>query len=58
VWSPGAKLLGKIKVRGGVANFCFGRRGELFLLNETRFYVVRVSETVHGALLANMKIDV
>jgi gluconolactonase len=58
VWSAGGKLLGKIKVRGGVANFCFGRKGELFLLNETKFWVVQMASSVQGALLANMKISV
>ena len=58
VWSPGAILLGKIKIPGGVANFCFGRPGEMFLLNETKFWVVNVSQHIEGALLANMKIQV
>ncbi|CAK4033167.1 calcium-dependent phosphotriesterase [Lecanosticta acicola] len=58
VWSAGGRLLGKVRVAGGVANFCFGRKGEMFLLNETKFWVVRVSERVQGALLANMKISV
>ena len=58
VWTPGGKLLGKIRVAGGVANFCFARKGELFLLNETKFWVVKVSESIQGALLANMKIAV
>lgn len=57
IWSAGGKLIGKIKIPGGVANFCFGRRGELFLLNETRFWVVNISKDVQGALLANMKIE-
>ncbi|PPJ51602.1 hypothetical protein CBER1_08484 [Cercospora berteroae] len=58
VWTPGGSLIGKIKVQGGVANFCFGRTGELFLLNESKFWVVKVSDDVQGALLANMKIAV
>lgn len=58
VWTPGGNLIGKIKIPCGVANFCFGRRGELFLLNEKRFWVVNISQGVQGALLANMKIDV
>ena len=41
-------------VGGGVANFCFGMRGEMFLLNENRFLVVKINENVQGALLANM----
>ncbi|TKA71990.1 hypothetical protein B0A49_07374 [Cryomyces minteri] len=37
VWSAGGVLIGKIRIPGGVVNFCFGRRGEFFLLNETKF---------------------
>lgn len=33
IWSPGGVLLAKILV-DGVANFCFGRDGQMFLLNE------------------------
>jgi len=51
VWSPGGVLLGKILVPGGVANFCFGRRGEIFLLNETRLWKATLANTVRGALL-------
>lgn len=58
VWNAGGKLIGKIKVCGGVANFCFGRKGELFLLNETKFWVAKISRSVQGALLHNMKIEV
>ncbi|KAK4539676.1 hypothetical protein LTR36_010439 [Oleoguttula mirabilis] len=59
VWDAGARLIGKIMIPGGgVANFCFMRKGELALLNETRFWVVKISESRQGALLANMDIDV
>lgn len=58
VWSAGAVLLGKIKIPGGAANFCFGRAGEMFILNEQRFWIANFSAEVQGALLANMKIDV
>lgn len=59
VWTPGGKLIGKIKVPGGVANFCFGRNGEMFLLNESKFWVAKLStKQVQGALLANMGIAV
>jgi len=51
VWSPAGRLLGKMLVEGGVANFCFGRPGELFLLNETKIWHARVSEGVRGDLL-------
>ena len=58
VWSPGGRLLGKIVIPGGVANFCFTRKGEMVLLNETRLWVVRISERRQGALLAGMGIEV
>lgn len=51
VWSPGGILLGRIKLEGGVANFCFGQRGEIFLLNETKLWRARISSSVKGALL-------
>jgi gluconolactonase len=51
VWSPGGVLLGKVLVNGGVANFCFGREGEMFLLNETRLWRARLGGHVRGALL-------
>ncbi|KAK5017261.1 hypothetical protein LTR60_002015 [Cryomyces antarcticus] len=57
VWSAGGVLIGKIRIPGGVANFCFGRRGELFLLNETKFWVVGLRADVQGALLDNKLVD-
>ncbi|GAB7339890.1 hypothetical protein MBLNU457_6420t1 [Dothideomycetes sp. NU457] len=57
VWNASGSLIGKIIIPGGVANFCFGRQGEIFLLNETRFWVARVASEVRGALLYNMGID-
>ncbi|KAL4953280.1 hypothetical protein BDW69DRAFT_6974 [Aspergillus filifer] len=52
VWSPGGDLLGRILVDGGVANFCFGRDGEMFLLNEHRLWRVQFKGgNVRGALL-------
>lgn len=51
IWSPGGVLLGKILVPGGVANFCFGREGALYLLNETRVWRARLHGEVRGALL-------
>ncbi|OAG11663.1 calcium-dependent phosphotriesterase [Paraphaeosphaeria sporulosa] len=57
VWNPGGSLLGKVRVPGGVANFCFGRSGELFLLNETKFWVLEFDRDVRGALLKGMGID-
>ncbi|KAJ5081534.1 hypothetical protein NUU61_009798 [Penicillium alfredii] len=51
VWSPGGVLLGRILIDGGVANFCFGRNGEVFALNEHRLWRVQLGEGVKGALL-------
>jgi gluconolactonase len=54
----GGSLIGKVLCPGGVANFCFTKTGEIVLLNETKFWVVGVSERVQGALLQNMGIEV
>ncbi|KAG6011003.1 hypothetical protein E4U21_000034 [Claviceps maximensis] len=51
IWSPGGDLLGKILVEGGVSNFCFGRAGEIFLLNEHRLLRARLASSIRGALL-------
>ncbi|KAL3479967.1 hypothetical protein BJX99DRAFT_55436 [Aspergillus californicus] len=51
VWSPGGDLLGRILVDGGVANFCFGRDGEVFLLNENRLWRAKLKGNAKGALL-------
>jgi gluconolactonase len=51
IWSPGGVLLGRILVEGGVANFCFGRNSEMFLLNEHRLWRAQLEESVKGALL-------
>jgi gluconolactonase len=51
VWSPGGLLLGKIVVQGGAANFCFGRGGEIFILNEHHVWRAQLSGLVKGALL-------
>jgi gluconolactonase len=48
VWSPGGMLLGKVLIPGGLANFCFGKEGELFLLNGKVFSVLKVADTVKG----------
>jgi gluconolactonase len=50
-WTPGGKLIGKIYVPGGCANFCFGRAGEVFLLNEHRMWAAQLDDKVRGALL-------
>ena len=51
VWCPGGVLLGVIKVEGGVANFCFGRQGAIYILNENRMWKAQLAGTVRGALL-------
>ncbi|OJJ84412.1 SMP-30/gluconolactonase/LRE family protein [Aspergillus glaucus CBS 516.65] len=51
IWSPGGVLLGRILIGGGVANFCFGRNGEIFALNEHRLWRVQLGVGVKGALL-------
>ena len=53
-WNSRGVLLGKILIPDGVANFCFGRPGELFLLNETKFWILKLSAQVRGAVLENM----
>jgi gluconolactonase len=52
VWSPGGVLLGRILVEGGVANFCFGKDGEMYLFNENRLWRAKLNgKGVKGALL-------
>jgi len=49
IWSRGGLLLGKILLPGGVANFCFGRPGEIFLLNETELWHLELKQGVCAA---------
>jgi gluconolactonase len=51
VWNPGGVLIGKILVRGGVANFCFGENGAVYICNETRLWKAQLGGHVRGALL-------
>ena len=56
VWNEGGVLLGKIlipngPISNGIANFCFGEGGEMFLLNEDKIWHVKLSSEVKGALL-------
>ena len=53
-WNSRGVLLGKILIPDGVANFCFGRPGELFLLNESKFWILKLSTQIRGAVLENM----
>ncbi|KAF7561132.1 hypothetical protein G7046_g3012 [Stylonectria norvegica] len=51
IWSPGGVLLGKVIIQGGVANFCFGRSGQIFALNENRLWNIQLNSELRGALL-------
>lgn len=51
VWGPGGVLLGKILVGGMVANFCFGRKGEMYCLSGTKVWKVTMANATIGALL-------
>lgn len=51
VWSAGGVLLAKVLVDGGIANFCFGPGGLVFLLNETKLWRLQLASTCKGALL-------
>jgi gluconolactonase len=51
IWSPGGVLLAKILIDGGIANFCFGRSGQVFLLNEYKLWRLQLSTSRKGALL-------
>jgi gluconolactonase len=51
VWNAAGTLIGRIMVDGGVANFCFGKDGEMFLCNEQRLWRVQMARETKGALL-------
>jgi len=51
VWNPAGTLIGRILVPGGVANFCFGRDGELFLCAEEKLWRLQLDRSTKGALL-------
>ena len=51
VWNASGVLIGVIKVEGGVANFCFGREGAVYMCNETRVWKAQLGRHVRGALL-------
>jgi gluconolactonase len=55
VWNSAGTLIGKALIPGGISNFCFARNGELFLLNETRFWIMTVANNVVGAVLERMR---
>jgi gluconolactonase len=52
VWPPGGVLLWRILVEGGVANFCWGRDGEMFLMDEHRLHRAKLTgEDTKGAVI-------
>ncbi|RDA91861.1 hypothetical protein CP533_3686 [Ophiocordyceps camponoti-saundersi (nom. inval.)] len=52
VWSPGGQLLGKVLIEGGAANFCFGNAGEMFILNEKKLYLAKLSPQIKGTIVS------
>lgn len=51
VWNVDGVMIGKILVGGGVANFSFGKDGEMFICNEQRLWRVQFAQDTRGALL-------
>ncbi|KAK0101243.1 hypothetical protein ONS95_006422 [Cadophora gregata] len=51
VWNPVGTLIGRILVPGGVANFCFGKDGEMFLCAEQNLWRLQLARETKGALL-------
>ena len=51
VWNSGGVLIGKVLIEGGCANFCFGRRGEIFCFGETKLWRVQMGDGTRGAVL-------
>lgn len=52
VWNPAGTMIGRILVPGGVANFCFGRDGEMFICAEQKLWRLQLARTTKGALLS------
>ncbi|KAK2596497.1 hypothetical protein N8I77_013384 [Diaporthe amygdali] len=50
-WSPGGVLLGRILVKVGATNFCFGKEGEMILLNQNHLWKAQLNRLTKGALL-------
>ncbi|ANB15133.1 hypothetical protein AWJ20_2755 [Sugiyamaella lignohabitans] len=48
VWNCDGVLIGKILIKGGVANFCFTDPGRMFLFNENKIYEANIAAV--GAL--------
>ena len=38
IWAPDGTPLGRINIPGGVANFCFCRKGEILAFGETKLW--------------------
>jgi gluconolactonase len=51
VWNPAGSLIGRIMVPEGVANFCFGKQGEMFLCAEQKLWRLQIARSTRGALL-------
>ncbi len=51
MWNSGGVLVGKIQIEGGVANFCFGKSGEMWVFGETKLWRVKLADETKGALL-------
>lgn len=51
IWLLGGVLLRKILIEGGVPNFCFGKNGDMSLLNKTKLWRVQLASGCMGALL-------
>ncbi|PVH74959.1 D-lactonohydrolase-like protein-like protein [Cadophora sp. DSE1049] len=51
VWNTAGSLIGRILVPGGVANFCFGKDGEIFLCGEQNLWRLQLARETKGALL-------
>ncbi|KAF2752108.1 calcium-dependent phosphotriesterase [Sporormia fimetaria CBS 119925] len=56
VWNSSGTLIGKVLIPGGITGLCFGKPGEMFLLNETKFWLLAFSGSVRGAQLARQKL--
>lgn len=51
VWNSGGTLIGKILVKGGIANFSFGEKGAIYLCNEQTVWKAQLDSSLRGAAL-------
>jgi gluconolactonase len=56
IWNSQGVLLGKIVVSGGSSNFALGGNGEVFLLNETKLWLVMLSGVARNSTTGRMRI--